>query len=389
MASSDEEVHDYTGGASAVEISQALSSGGATFYRSRRDSQVGSAYDDDGGGAIFDGLGSVNIPSSVTSMHHERMISFRSSRSFSRSRDFHTRRMSSNRPSLSGRRSSGDAPTDPLIAGEEVESPEEGDTEPEEGDIGRQSRGSQSRRPRPRYNRDSSSSSSPQASRSVLGNLSSLFMRTPSKLDSEIPRRSSQSRRSSASISSYRRANRRTRSVSSRDGSDYAVESEDEGESWGYHSGEEESLMEDSDIGSFRDDMPGSPLSGMGSRPPSPTSSLPLLTGHADPIFGDTRLDLEDPTTAFDDSSPAPFGPPSRQVIYITDEDIALRFVGFEIIQWKRLLWFLGCIGTAGVLGLIGLWLPRIWLRCVGREKGFKLLKPSSALVVVEVRYQA
>lgn len=75
-AESDEEF-DYTDGASAVEISNVLSSRPPAL--SRRDSiasQIGSAYDDAGSMAVFDGDNSVVIPSSVTTMHHERFISW-------------------------------------------------------------------------------------------------------------------------------------------------------------------------------------------------------------------------------------------------------------------------------------------------------------------------
>lgn len=73
--------YDYADGASAVEIDLALSEAQPILAtRQRRDSQVGSAYDDDGegsvSGAIFDGYGAHAIPSSVTSMHHDRVIAW-------------------------------------------------------------------------------------------------------------------------------------------------------------------------------------------------------------------------------------------------------------------------------------------------------------------------
>ncbi|KAF8509746.1 hypothetical protein JB92DRAFT_3119609 [Gautieria morchelliformis] len=81
-----------------------------------------------------------------------------------------------------------------------------------------------------------------------------------------------------------------------------------------------------------------------GSVPASPTPSLPFLS--SDPIFGDTRIDMDDSSRT--SSPPPPPGPPSRQQIHLTDEDTTVRFVGQEVIQYRQRLWTLGSIITFG-----------------------------------------
>ncbi|KAJ7091282.1 Ca-transporting ATPase [Mycena epipterygia] len=78
-----------------------------------------------------------------------------------------------------------------------------------------------------------------------------------------------------------------------------------------------------------------------------------------------------------------PAGPPSRQIIYIPDEDNTIRFIGYETIQWRHWLWRFGCIITLGALGLLGHWFPRLWLRWVAHEKAFQ--DTADGFVVVEL----
>ncbi|EIW82801.1 Ca-transporting ATPase [Coniophora puteana RWD-64-598 SS2] len=79
---------------------------------------------------------------------------------------------------------------------------------------------------------------------------------------------------------------------------------------------------------------------------------------------------------------PPPPGPPSRQVVYVADEDHTIRFVGYEIVRWRQYLWWALCVCSAGILGLLGHWFPRTWLRWVVKERGFKDLK--HGFVVIE-----
>ncbi|KIJ26543.1 hypothetical protein M422DRAFT_192081 [Sphaerobolus stellatus SS14] len=99
-----------------------------------------------------------------------------------------------------------------------------------------------------------------------------------------------------------------------------------------------------------------------------------------DPIFGDTRIDIEEfPRT---ESPPPPPGLPSRQKIHLVDEDLTVKFYGYEVIYYRRILWGLATFLTLGILGLAGHWFPRFWLRWVAKEKAFKDIK--DGFVVVE-----
>lgn len=201
----------------------------------------------------------------------------------------------------------------------------------------------------------------------VFENIAHLFSRGAAE------RRPSLSRRSSAS------STRRPRRRSSDAGSEHALASGDEmTERWGYSSGEESEEMESN--GS----RPSSPVHGdidYGSYPPSPSvSHIPLFS--PDPIFGDeVRIDIDMPHEPL---NPPPPGPPSRQTIFIAEEDNTIRFVGYEVIIWRQWLWRVCCVVTFGLVGLWGQWFPRIWLRCVVQERAFKDLK--HGFVVVEVR---
>lgn len=202
---------------------------------------------------------------------------------------------------------------------------------------------------------------------SVFDNIAHLFGRGGGESSA---RRTSVSR----SISPSRRSRRSRLSDA---GSDYALGSDDEGEErWGYSSGEEDDSI-DSRISS-----PVASEVDFGSDPPSPggpSSHLPLFS--SDPIFGDElRIEIDAPLESLD---PPPPGPPSRQTIYIPDEDSTLRFVGCEVVLWRQWIWRALSVLTFGMLALLGHWLPRIWLRWVAREKAFKDLK--HGFVVIEV----
>ncbi|TRM69338.1 hypothetical protein BD626DRAFT_390522 [Schizophyllum amplum] len=105
---------------------------------------------------------------------------------------------------------------------------------------------------------------------------------------------------------------------------------------------------------------------------------IPLLA--ADPVFGaETRVDIETPFALLD---PPPPGPPSRQTVYIADEDQTIRFVGCETVAWRQLLWRICSVLSFGILALLGHWMPRIWLHWVSREKAFKNI--SQGFIVIE-----
>lgn len=211
-------------------------------------------------------------------------------------------------------------------------------------------------------------SRSPPARTSVFENIASMFGRGTAESPVQT-RRPSFSRGSSAS--------RRTRRARSRASSDYGVDDAASGdERWGYSSGEdvEESEPEDIQAEITRDG--GSDLD---SYPPTPTN-LPLLVN--DPIFGgETRINIG---AEFEPLDPPPPGPPSRQTIYVSDEDVDIRFVGYEVIRVRQALWRACCISSFGILALLGHWFPRIWLRWVAQEKAFMHIE--HGFVVVEVR---
>lgn len=376
---SDDEHYDYTDGASAVEISRVLSETQAK-PRTRRDSQVGSAYEGDEGGAVFDGYGSINVPSSVTSMHHERMIDWgRDRRLSTASRTPQVGRGTSITSRYHSHRR--DSTNDVAVQDDDDDDDDElGNGDEPSGSQSVHSRASRSKS----YRKRRAESPQPRSS-GMFDSIATMFSRAP---ESPTNRRLSISRRSSGGSRSRRPSTSRR---SSRAGSDYAVdiddEDADEEERWGYSSGEElsdseadsQSLLEDGDSMYIHSDG--------GSRSHSPTSSLPLLTGLSDAVFGeaDTRIDMGD--LEADTSAPPP-GPPSRQSVYIADEDMTVRFTGYEIVMWRQWVWNGGCVASLGILGLVGLWGPRTWLRWVAREKAFESLGEKGSgpgLVVVEV----
>ena len=198
----------------------------------------------------------------------------------------------------------------------------------------------------------------------VFENIAHLFGRTGSTND--LP-----SHHRSPSVTST--AGRSVSSLRSDAASEHALETDNE--DWGYTSGEED--LSDPELPN--DDNSMVPSMEYDSRPPSPNASFPLLTH--DPVFGgDARIDMG---TSFDDLDPPPPGPPSRQAIYIVDENTTLRIVGYECLRSRQHLWHAGCIFTFGILALIGHWFPRLWLRYIAKEKAF--IDTENGFVVVDV----
>ncbi|KAJ3514325.1 hypothetical protein NLJ89_g2444 [Agrocybe chaxingu] len=97
---------------------------------------------------------------------------------------------------------------------------------------------------------------------------------------------------------------------------------DDEQERWGYSSGEEDESEEEhrQSIDIENDNASVTPSMNYDSEPPSPVEGnqgLPMLS--FDPVFGgEARIDMDTTFTLLD---PPPSGPPSRQTIYIPDED--------------------------------------------------------------------
>jgi cation-transporting P-type ATPase 13A2 len=340
--------HDYTEGASAIDIQYALDSG----RRSRSDSQY-----DDGEGNMFDGPGHSVNPSSVS-----RMSLSEHGRKSSEGRRGRRGSEDVGRPtSRSGRQLSRDSRRSSQISLATSEPVEHADLESDDNEDGRG-----------RYGRHRRKSLSPPPKSTMFGNIVQMFGRAGPV--SESPARSR--RPSLSSRSSRSRLLRRHSSGRSDAGSDYAVESPDEEERWGYASGED-----DSDLASLPDvdhDSIDYRSIDEASYPDSPGLALHVMAG--DPIFGEeARIDMGE----LDLLEPPPPGPPSRQTLFIEDEDAHVRFVGYDIILARQWFWRLCCILSFGILGLLGHWFPRLWLRWVTKEKAFKDLK--HGFIVIEV----
>nr|GAT56792.1 Ca-transporting ATPase [Mycena chlorophos] len=326
--------HDYTEGASAIDITAAV----ASDRRSRRDSQFSAFYDEDGDGSMFSGPGHVANPSSVSRMTNVDPA-WRSTGSFRR------KSVDSVRPSQSRRQS-----TDSGIStqGTDIEQYSDDNDNADEETSALRSELSRS---------------------GVFDNFASLFSRSRSK-----QRRPSMSQRSTASVGRSSRRSRRSQAVSEDD-----QEEEDDGpERWGFSSGEEYSDDEDTRSIDTRMSVPASMQ--YDSEPPSPNTgqNLPLLA--SDQIFaGETRIDMDMSFALLDEPPP---GPPSRQTLHIPDEDNTIRFVGYEVVPWRLWFWRLGCVLSFGTLALMGHWFPRLWLGWVAHEKAFQ--EARDGFVVVE-----
>ena len=333
--------YDYTEGASAIDIGNALDNN----RRARHNSQHSTYYDADGDGAMFSGPGHSVNPSSVSRMSHFE-LGRRSSDTWSQTRrksfdshSPHKKRGDSRNSRVSRQSVEIDQHESDSLLSEDVIEP-----------------GSGERRSRRR-------SLSPPARSSVFENLAHIFGRPGASDDGQRP---SVSQRSSMS-----QISRRSR------GSDI---DDNEDERWGYSSGEEDS--EDGSQHPVLDNASITTSMEYDSEPPSPgegNQSLPLLS--LDPVFGgEARIDMDTTFTLLDLPPP---GPPSRQTVYIPDEDSNIRFVGYETILWRAWLWRVSCILTFGILALVGHWFPYLWLRWVAREKAF--IGGRNGFLVVEV----
>lgn len=336
--------HDYTEGATEDDLQLAYNA----RIRERRLSQS-SLHDTIDDGAVFDGPGHSILPSSVTTMHRERPLRrSRSGRLSFSSR--HRRRSDDSTNERIFRRTSHDSQR--VVDERAFQSDDEDEVEDgQEADMTDMA-GSHVRS----LHRQESTS------RSVFENVARFF-RPTSPVRSPSPSRS------------HSRMSSRSRLSRSRADSTY---DDDETEQWGYSSHEEspseqdELLHEDADLGTPHSEA-------FGSLPPSPTGSLPFLS--TDPLFGDTRIEFEDLPPRED--SPPPPGPPRRQKIHLTDEDIAIRLLGYGIVPFRQLMWRISCFLSLGILSLVGHWFPRFWLRWITRETAFGEIE--HGFIVVEV----
>ena len=334
MASSSGFSYDYTEGASAEDVRDAMTINKPSLTDSRY-----SSYGEDHFGSIFDGPGNTVIPSSVSRMSQDD--------SRRRSMEFSRGRRSSYEARSIGSRRSGIQRTDSVRTVDSDAVSHDDGTSIDDRSQGR--------------------SRSPPARPSVFENIANIFGR--STVESPV-----QTRRPSLSRGST--STRRLRRAHSRSSSDYAIDDAASGdERWGYSSGEDD---EEAEQISLEAEIAREGGSDLDSYPPTPTN-LPLLLN--DPIFGgETRIDMG---VEFEPLEPPPPGPPSRQTIYVSDEDVNIRFVGYEVIRARQALWRICCILSFGISALLGHWFPRFWLRWVAEEKAFMHIK--HGFVVVEV----
>lgn len=194
-------------------------------------------------------------------------------------------------------------------------------------------------------------------------------------------------RRRSRSIGSRGGRSRRSSHVSSRSRGDSADASEymsDGTESWGYTSNEDDqdtsSLI--SERGEGGEEGYSSSLADDTSLPPnSRPSSPPIPLLPSDGIFGDPHPEQQNSLVS------EPFAGPDttfRQTILLPDEDLKIRFTGYVTDTLKSILWFIGCVLSFGILGLIGRWVPNTWIGWVGKPTDFDKRK-DGAWAVVEV----
>ncbi|KAF8326561.1 uncharacterized protein EI90DRAFT_3069674 [Cantharellus anzutake] len=397
---------DYADGTSPSEINDVLAQGSFSMSRTRRDSQVGSSYgaedSEHTSTAIFDGYGAGAIPSSVTSMHHDRVITWtrdRRTSTSSRNKYYSSRRPSVSREggsaSFTGRRKdSQDSAADEFLDDERSTSDDE-HTASHDGHRSIHSHASRSTR-QPKLQREQSYPASTSQSSTMFWSLAGMFSRGSIHAPQEpLESRSiSGSRRSSLASSASRKKGVEHRHDSSPESDS---DNDDGTERWGYSSGEdvdedeEDRYASEVSVTSSRIEEDSLYARSNFSRPPSPTSSLPIIRGGPGPFFGETRVDMGEDFDSFHhfEADSLASGPPCRQTIYIEDDDMTVLFIGREIIQWKSWLWTVGCFATLGALGLIGFWNNSVWIRWATRDKSFEFLgDDSDGVIVIETPYR-
>jgi len=351
--------YDYTEGASPCDINQALDN----TRRARRDSQYSTYYDGDGD--VFSGPGQTANPSSVSRMSRSELGRRSSDTWLSRPR----RKSIESGKSHGRRRESRESQVSRQST--EVENGYHLDEDENNVLLNEDSTSSTDKR------RKKHRSPSPPMRSSVFGGLAHFFGRAEPVESPIVGRRPSTSQRSS--ISRHSRRSRRSDAVS-----ENALDTgDDEEERWGYSSGEEDS--EDNSQHSIEVMLDNASITTSmeyDSEPPSlgeTGQNLSLL--NLDPVFGgEARIEMD---TGFTLLKPPPPGLPSRQTIYVSDEDSTVRFVGYEIINCRVWLWRACCVLTFGILGLLGHWFPQLWLRWAARERAF--IESHNGFLVVEV----
>lgn len=109
------------------------------------------------------------------------------------------------------------------------------------------------------------------------------------------------------------------------------------------------------------------------------------MPGGGDSVFGESRIDFgeeeEEEGGYLDERERKGVSSNAYQALYIPDEDLPLRLLGLETSIMKIILWRTGCILSAGILWLVGRWLPNVWLKSVGKSGAFE----KASYIVIEV----
>ena len=113
-----------------------------------------------------------------------------------------------------------------------------------------------------------------------------------------------------------------------------------------------------------------------------------FIPGMGGDFFGESRIDFEQ-SSSDDDASLSEYGADDKgprnaiQAVYIPDEDLPLRLIGLRVSKTKSLLWGTGCVASAGGLWLVGRWMPKLWLKSVGKPGEFE----QASYIVIETHY--
>ena len=155
--------------------------------------------------------------------------------------------------------------------------------------------------------------------------------------------------------------------------------SRESSEGWGYRESDVDTYSDVSDRASGEEGYTSSLADNTSlppqSRPGSPT--LPLVPNGGDGIFGDSGRGGEFEPKDFEEATIS-----SRQTILLPDEDLSIRFTGYKTDPIRNFFWWTGCILSLGILGLIGRWVPKVWVKFCGKEIAFDQAKEGSWLVV-------
>ncbi|WVQ96650.1 hypothetical protein IAU59_003756 [Kwoniella sp. CBS 9459] len=216
---------------------------------------------------------------------------------------------------------------------------------------------------------------SPARPSTTLGRIASYIGLSRTEADDEETGRGHHRRRSHSHSRSRRGSDASDRDSYPRSHSPSTSEEDDwygdEDDADSYGSGREDG--EEGYTSSLADDTSLPPQS----RPTSP--SMPLVPSATDGIFGEPG---SRPYEAIEPKDFVSVAVPSRQTVVLPDEDLSIRFTCYRTDPFRNALWWMACILTFGALGLVGRWVPKIWVRFLGKETAFDEAKEGSWLVV-------